>query len=138
MSLLHASTVAFGRDGGIIILGPSGAGKSTLALRLIVSGAQLVADDRTIVMAHQGRLYARAPRPIAGRIEARGLGILAYAPLRLARVRLVVDLALPPARMPPEAARSLEGVTLPLLPGDRGEAFVAALRQYIAQGRSKA
>jgi serine kinase of HPr protein (carbohydrate metabolism regulator) len=94
VSLIHASTVAFGRDGGIVILGPSGAGKSTLALRLIATGAQLVADDRTIVLAHAGRLYARAPRRIAGRIEARGLGILAH--LRRCgwrALRLIVDLA---------------------------------------------
>jgi HPr kinase/phosphorylase len=65
VSLLHASTVAFGRDGGILILGPSGAGKSTLALRLIAAGAQLVADDRTIVMAARGGFSRarRAPSP---------------------------------------------------------------------------
>jgi HPr kinase/phosphorylase len=138
MSLPHASTVAFGRDGGILILGPSGAGKSTLALRLIAAGAQLVADDRTIVMARAGRLFARAPRPIAGRIEARGLGIVRLMPHRLVRLRLIVDLALPPARLPSEAMRDLEGVSLPLLPGWGGDAFSAALRHYVAELKIKA
>jgi HPr kinase/phosphorylase len=131
VGLVHASTVAFGRDAGILILGPSGAGKSTLALRLIAAGAQLVADDRTIVVARRGRLFARAPRAIAGRIEARGLGIVRLMPLRLARLRLIVDLAAPPARMPPEAARNLEGVTLPLLPASHTDAFAAAMRHYV-------
>jgi HPr kinase/phosphorylase len=128
---LHASTVALGRDCGIVILGPSGSGKSTLALRLIDAGAQLVADDRTILVARSGRLFARAPRAIAGRIEARGLGIVRMVPLRLVRLRLVVDLAAAPARMPPDAVRDLEGVTLPLLPGRPTDAFIAALRHYV-------
>ena len=138
MSLLHASTVAFGREGGIVIMGPSGSGKSTLALRLIAAGAQLVADDRTIVMVREGRLFARAPRPIAGLMEARGLGIVRIVPLRLARVRLVIDLALPPVRMPSEATRDLEGVSLPLLPAWGGDAFSAALRHYVAELKIKA
>jgi hypothetical protein len=40
---------------------------------------------------------------------------------------------LPPARLPSEAMRDLEGVTLPLLPGWGGDAFVAALRHYVAE-----
>ncbi len=139
MTILHASTVAFGRAGGILILGPSGSGKSTLALRLIGAGAQLVADDRTIVMAKGGRLFARAPRAIAGLVEARGLGIVRLLPLRLVQLRLVVDLAAPgPARMPPETMHDLEGVTLPLLPAANGDAFIAALRHYVAEVNPKA
>ena len=135
---MHASAVAFGRDGGVLILGPSGTGKSALALRLIAAGAQLVADDRTILIASAGGLFARAPRAIEGMIEARGLGIARLAPLRLARLRLVVDLALPSARMPERATRDLEGVTLPLLPGGGGDAFAAALRHYVAELNRKA
>ena len=138
MTLLHGSTVAFGREAGIVILGPSGAGKSTLALRLIAAGAQLVADDRTIVMASRNRLFARAPRPIGGLIEARGLGLLRLAPLRLARLRLVVDLAAAAARLPPETSRDLEGVTLPQLPFAPGDAFPAALRHYVLSLSRKA
>ena len=138
MSFLHASCVAFGREGGILILGASGAGKSTLALRLIGLGAQLVADDRTRVIARDGRIFGCAPRTIAGRIEVRGLGLLSLPALPLARLRLVVDLDLSGARMPPEVARDLEGVTLPLLPGGGGDAFPAALRHYVAELSRKA
>jgi HPr kinase/phosphorylase len=131
-TILHASAVAFGRGCGVLILGPSGAGKSSLALRLIAEGAHLVADDRTVVSACDGRLYARAPRPLAGLIEARGLGIVRLAALRLVRLRLVIDLALAPERMPREAARDLQGVTLPLLPAPAGDAFPAALRHHVS------
>jgi HPr kinase/phosphorylase len=133
MTILHASAVAFGRAGGILIVGASGAGKSTLALRLIAAGAQLVADDRTIVMARGGQLFARAPRPIAGLIEARGTGLVRLLPLRLARLRLIVDLNAPPARMPEDATCDLDGVTLPLLPAGAGDVFLAALRHYVDQ-----
>lgn len=72
---IHASCVtAHGK--GLLILGPSGAGKSALALQLIALGARLVADDRCDIWAEGQTLMARAPAPIAGLIEARGMGIL--------------------------------------------------------------
>jgi HPr kinase/phosphorylase len=92
-AIVHASTVAFGPEGGILIEGPSGSGKSWLAMMLIDQGADLVSDDRTVLMADGGAVFARAPRPIAGLIEVRGLGLVRLAARRLARVRLVVDLA---------------------------------------------
>lgn len=133
MALVHASTVAFGRAAGIVILGRSGAGKSTLALRLIAAGAQLVADDRTILTARGGRLFARAPRALAGQIEVRGLGIVRLHPLRLVRVRLLVDLDAPRERFPADATRDLEGVTLPLLSAGQTDAFSAAMRHYVTE-----
>ncbi|MEO1532556.1 MAG: serine kinase, partial [Pseudomonadota bacterium] len=51
---LHASAVALG-ERGLLILGPSGAGKTRLALELVALGAELVADDRVIVEAHEGQ-----------------------------------------------------------------------------------
>lgn len=92
-AIVHASAVAFGPEGAILIEGPSGSGKSWLAMMLIDQGADLVADDRTVLMAQGGAIYARAPRPIAGLIEVRGMGLLRLAARRLARVRLVVDLS---------------------------------------------
>jgi HPr kinase/phosphorylase len=132
VSLLHATAVAFGADAGILILGRSGAGKSSLALQLISTGAQLVADDRTLLIARDGRLFARAPRPIEGLVEARGVGLLRLPALRIARLRLAVDLDAPPARMPRVETRDLEGVTLPLLPGAPTDILVAALRHYMS------
>jgi hypothetical protein len=60
----------------VLIGGRSGAGKSDLALRLIDRGASLVSDDYTELRRVGGRVLARAPAEIAGKIEVRGLGIL--------------------------------------------------------------
>lgn len=128
-AVIHASTVAFGPEGGIVIEGPSGSGKSQLALLLIGQGAELVADDRTLLMASGGGLYARAPRPIAGLIEARGLGLLRLAARRLARVRLVLDLSDPEAapRLPEPATCRRLGADIALLPARATAGFARAL-----------
>ena len=116
MALVHASCVAV--DGwGVLLLGPSGSGKSDLALRLIDAGAVLVADDQVDIAAVDGRLEAAPPAALAGRIEARGLGILslpwrAPAPLVLAAELLV---GRRPERLPEPARRRFEGIELPLV-----------------------
>lgn len=128
-ALVHASTVAFGPEGGVVIEGPSGSGKSQLALMLVGQGAQLVADDQTLLMASEAGLFARAPRPIAGLIEARGLGLLRLAACRLARVRLVVDLSHPEAapRLPEPATCRRLGREVARLPGRASAGFARAL-----------
>jgi len=118
---IHATAVAIGED-GILIRGPSGSGKSSLALALIETGephATLVADDRVILAARDGTLYAAVPDTIAGLIELRGLGILRRPYVSPAAIRLCVDLV-PPAdapRLPTEAESRviLEGIALPRL-----------------------
>jgi HPr kinase/phosphorylase len=115
--VVHASAVAFGPGGGILIEGPSGSGKSTLALALIEQGADLVADDRTVLLTDDDTLFARCPRTIHGLIEVRGLGLLRPATRRLARIRLVIDLSDPAGgpRLPhPQTCQRL-GCTLPRL-----------------------
>jgi serine kinase of HPr protein (carbohydrate metabolism regulator) len=82
---------------GVLLRGPSGSGKSDLALRLIEGGAKLVADDRTDLSLENGRLMARAPQSIAGRMEVRGLGIITVAYCETTEVALVVDLVAPDA-----------------------------------------
>lgn len=128
-ALIHASTVAFGPEGGIVIEGPSGSGKSRLALLLIAQGAELVADDRTLLLVSGEGLYARAPRPIAGLIEARGLGLLRLAARRLARVRLVLDLSDPEAapRLPEPATCRRLGREIALLRARASAGFARAL-----------
>ncbi len=127
MALVHASCVAV--DGaGVLLLGPPGSGKSDLALRLIDGGAVLVADDQVDIRAAAGRLEAAAPAALAGKIEVRGLGILAVgwrhsAPLRLA-VELLTDR--PPERLPAAAERRFEGIALPLIRLAPFEASAAA------------
>lgn len=132
---LHATCVAVG-EAGILIRGASGAGKSRLALEILEAArgrglfARLVADDRVRVENRHGRLVARPHPAIAGRIERRGVGILALPHLDAAVLRLVVDLAATsPPRLPePEAldARILR-VRLPRLEtrADDGIAMVA-------------
>ena len=89
--LVHGTCVALAGV-GVLLRGPSGSGKSDLALRLIDGGAVLVADDQTRLAVADGRLTARAPEPIAGRLEVRGLGIVPVASVAAAPLGLVVDL----------------------------------------------
>jgi HPr kinase/phosphorylase len=84
---LHASCAARGEH-GVLLLGPSGAGKSDLLLRLIDRGFALVADDQV----HLDGVYASAPAPLRGLVEARGLGIFRLPHLASAKISLVVKL----------------------------------------------
>jgi serine kinase of HPr protein (carbohydrate metabolism regulator) len=115
----HAGLVALRLDGlwrGALIEGPSGVGKSDLALRCLEAGFRLVADDRTLVWASGGALYGRAPDALAGLIEARGHGVMAESPLRMAEVAIAVTCAADPGeidRMPDPVIETLLGATLP-------------------------
>ena len=106
--LVHATTLDIAGL-GVLILGASGAGKSDLALRLIADGALLVADDQTVVEARGLELWASAPAPIAGLIEARGVGIVPSAIKRATRLALAVELATAQERMPERRSWSLPG-----------------------------
>jgi RNase adaptor protein for sRNA GlmZ degradation len=110
---IHATTVAFGNR-GVLLLGPSGAGKSALALRLIDRGWRLVADDRTVLSAHEGVLTASAPEPLAGLLEVREVGIVAE-PTAPAVVALAIDLAATPERLPEVTTRDFAGVAVPVV-----------------------
>ena len=115
----HADLIALydrGRWRGVLIEGESGSGKSDLALRCLTLGFRLVADDRTTLWLSEGRLFGSAPAPIAGLIEARGLGITPVEARRFAEVGLVVRCLLPAdplERMPEPATRTLLGVAIP-------------------------
>ena len=124
---IHATCVEVA-GAGILLLGASGTGKSDLALRLIDQGARLVADDRTDLLRREGDLYASAPGTIAGRIEVRGIGILAVPAVAQARVRLAVELVEPGEveRLPEPRERAFLGVSIPLLALDPFAASSAA------------
>jgi serine kinase of HPr protein (carbohydrate metabolism regulator) len=134
---VHASTVAV-RQGGVwtavAILGPSGSGKSDLALRLIGRGWRLVSDDYTRMWTSGGALYAAAPESIAGRIEARGVGIVATPTRSLARVALAVTcVGETVERLPEPRTTALAGVEIPGLaldprPASAVEMVAAALQ----------
>ena len=101
---------------GVLITGPSGAGKSDLTLRLIGVGWRLVADDYAHVFASGGALYATCPPTIAGRIEARGVGVVPACALDLVRLVLAIELSSDPIERLPEATETaIAGVSLPLV-----------------------
>ena len=92
METVHGTTVAI--DGkGVLLRGPSGSGKSDLALRLIDGGADLVADDLTILTRQGEGLMASSPQSIFGKIEIRGLGIVRLTAIDHVLLCLVVDLS---------------------------------------------
>lgn len=133
--VLHATTVSV-EGSGLLILGPSGSGKSGLALELMALGAELVADDRTMLTRSEGQLIARAPAQIAGLIEARGLGILKAAARPEVTLRLVVDLGrLETERLPQQYRWSHQSVELPLVYKVEAPHFGAGLIQYLKVGR---
>lgn len=98
---LHATSVAInGR--AVLLCGVSGIGKSDLALRLIDRGAILISDDYTLVKRVDGQLVATAPMTIIGKMEVRGLGVVAMPHVADVPVALLVDLFDKIDRMPLE------------------------------------
>lgn len=142
-STIHASAVLVGAH-AVLIRGSSGSGKSRLALSLIqafqnehVRFARLVADDRALLEAHNGRLLVRPAGALAGLIEVRGLGIrrLPYEPVAV--VGSVVDLAAPDAeRLPGQAQRMavIAGIELPRLAVAAGELALPILLAFLMTG----
>ena len=111
---VHATCVSL--DGmGLLIRGPSGIGKSDLALRLIDTGARLVADDRVDLMISNNDVVARAPETLAGLLEVRCLGVLRFPFFDATIIHLVVDLANPKdvARLPERSITDLVGMDRP-------------------------
>ena len=134
--ILHASCVTDGVF-AVLIVGPSGSGKSALALELMSRGATLVADDRTIVELSEAGVRASCPKAIRGKIEARGVGILAADSAAFGHVRLVVDMgASETERLPPVRTFTLLGEDIPLLHNPVHGHFAAAVLQYLKAGRS--
>lgn len=109
---IHASCVAIG-GAAVLIEGRSGAGKSDLALRLIDRGAVLVSDDYTMLMRKGGKLLARAPANLAGKIEVRGIGIIEMPHVEDIPVALIVAIVESPPRMPGAGRkRAIAGVEI--------------------------
>jgi HPr kinase/phosphorylase len=137
---IHASAVLVGRS-AMLIRGPSGSGKSRLALALLQAAqsgalpfARLVADDRALVEACNGRLLVRPAPRLAGLIEVRGLGIRQVPCEPVAVVGLVADLdAADAARIPAAASRTceIERITLPRLPVAAGQDALSLVLSYL-------
>ena len=124
---LHASCVQLNGT-GIVLLGASGVGKSDLALRLIDSGATLVADDQVHVEAVETGLLGRPAEALAGLLEVRGLGILRLPYCEVSPLGLVVELDRTEimARLPTRSTYTLLGTDLRYLRLDPREASADA------------
>lgn len=132
---VHGSSVAV--DGqGVLILGASGSGKSALALQLLAFGAQLIADDQTLLTRSDDMVFASAPEAIKGRIEARGIGLLAADAVGPQRLKLVVDLDNPPAsRLPERQVYNVLELEFDLICGQDLSHLAVSVLQYLKGGR---
>ncbi len=99
-------------------------------------GAQLIADDRTIVVSQPDGVWARCPDAIKGKIEARNVGILHAAPMETARIVAVLDLnSEEPDRLPPFRTTEILGHELPLFLRPQYKTFAPAFLQFLKYGR---
>ena len=121
--LLHGTCVALGRSAALL-RGPSGSGKSDLALRFLflarrgpaaVSAPTLVADDQVCLRCEGTRLMVSAPEAIRGKIEVRGLGIIAAKHVVEAELALIVELTAEEGERLPERTETarLLGIEVP-------------------------
>ena len=145
--LVHGTCVALGRTAALL-RGPSGSGKSDLALRFLFLARRgpaaleapiLVADDQVCLVRNDGRILAKSPDTIRGKMEVRGVGIVEVKSLMEAELALVVEL-MPAAeieRLPEGNAKArLLGIELPLVGLFPWEAS-APIKLAIALARAK-
>jgi serine kinase of HPr protein (carbohydrate metabolism regulator) len=126
--IAHAGLIAARLGGfwrGVLIEGSAGAGKSDLALRALGEGFSLVADDRVLIWACEGRLYGRAPDTLAGRLEVRGLDVIRLGVLPFAEIALIARCG-SPERIPDPAWAAIQGVSRPLIEINPREASAPA------------
>ncbi|MEM7695803.1 MAG: hypothetical protein AAF318_15235 [Pseudomonadota bacterium] len=135
----HGTALCLGAR-GLLLRGPPGAGKSTLALAAIAHFATgtrfaaLVADDRVILDGAGGRLIARPPTTLAGKVEVHFDGVRTVPVLPAVRITLVADLEESAPRMAERATTTLAGVTVPqtTLPARNVAASLAVLAAWLA------
>lgn len=133
--IVHGTSVVF--DGhGVLLIGAAGTGKSALALQLMAYGADLVADDRTVLTQTGDKIMASAPAAIRGLIEARGVGLLRARTGAPCPINLVVDLdQIEAARLPVHREIAVLGQLVTLLHKVDSPHFSAAILQYLKAGR---
>ncbi len=135
MSTVHGTAVARGGR-GVLIIGASGAGKSALALELMALGADLVADDAVLLHKSGAALMMRCPASIAGRIEARGVGLISVMPIAQAGLAFIVDLdKKETSRLPAPRFQRLLGVDCRLICGKAQPGLGAVIWCLLGGGR---
>ncbi|MGI6244309.1 MAG: HPr kinase/phosphorylase [Pseudochelatococcus sp.] len=140
---VHATAVVIGET-GVLIRGRSGSGKSTLARRLIARAAcggrfaRLVSDDRVRLTAVHGRLVAESVAAIAGLLEVRGVGIIAVPHEPAAVVGLVVDMEMPPERLPSDCDKmtTVLEIDLPRIAAGGLADAAEVINRLVVQGKS--
>ncbi|MCP5074459.1 MAG: serine kinase, partial [Rhodobacteraceae bacterium] len=96
----------------------SGSGKSGLALQLLSLGAELVADDQVELSETESGIKARAPKALAGKIEARFIGVLEAVHCPWTTLCAVVDLDEPETeRLPPRREITIGAREIDLIHG---------------------
>ncbi len=129
--ILHATCVAI-EGKGILISGQSGSGKSSLALELMALGADLISDDRTVIVNAGGMLIASPPSSIAGLIEARCVGILAVQYVKSTSVFLSVDMSsVETDRLPEPHSMTVLDIPVPCLHKVNAPYFPAAILAFV-------
>jgi len=114
---VHGNAVCLKQGSGVLIRGKSGSGKSDLTLRLISENAQLISDDRTVLYSVDGKLFAKAPSEIKGKLEVRGIGIIDFQNIDDIEIIMVVDLASKKQieRLPEPKTVEILGIILPVI-----------------------
>ena len=134
-TVMHSSSVSCDND-AVLIIGRSGTGKSSLALELISRGAILVADDRTLIQNDGINLSASPVPETAGKIEARGVGILSTPCAQMKRVVLVVDMDKEETlRLPTKRYMEILGYKLPLIHAKNNPVIAGVIMVYLKGGR---
>lgn len=114
----HATAIAV-EGQAVLIEGASGSGKSDLALRLIDQGALLIGDDQVVIKLSESGLVVEPVPTLAGRMEVRGLGIIAVPSTAHGPLGLIVELTDQIERLPQSGdglpTRSVLGVSVPVM-----------------------
>ena len=132
--LLHATAVGVCGN-GLLILGPSGAGKSHLAIEMLALGADLISDDRVWLRNNGFGLMLHPAEPLAGRIEAKGLGLISCPMTPSVPLEYCLDLSLTSeARLPFALEVTKLGHRVLVLPGGPVVPQAAALVLLVKNG----
>lgn len=113
-TLYYGTAIAF-EGVGFLVRGPSGSGKSDLALRLLMQGGVLIADDQTLVYRQDDQLLAQCPEPLKNKLEVRGVGIVFIPTVEKHPLHALIKLQSWDLieRLPDPCFETLGGVSLP-------------------------